>query len=85
MKIVIINGSHKKSGCTSLILNEIFHELSKFSDTDVKLIHVADLSLKYCIGCGTCYKTGKCIYNDDRKCPPRVHLHLKRASSYVSI
>lgn len=65
MKIVIVNGSHRKNGSTALILNELFQELKKYDDADVQLIHVADLSLKFCVGCGFCYKTGWCIYRDD--------------------
>lgn len=29
------------------------------------MVHVSDLSLQYCVGCGSCYKTGACIYKDD--------------------
>ena len=65
MKIVIVNGSHRKNGATALILNEMYQQLKKYSDVDVQMIHVADLSLKYCVGCGFCYKTGECIYKDD--------------------
>lgn len=65
MKIVIINGSHRKNGATALILNEMCRQLKKYSDVDVQIIHVADLSLKYCVGCGFCYKNGGCIYKDD--------------------
>lgn len=65
MKIVIVNGSHRKNGATALILNEMHQQLKKCSDVDVQMIHVADLSLKYCVGCGSCYKTGACIYKDD--------------------
>lgn len=65
MKIVIVNGSHRKNGTTALILGEIQQQLKKYSDVDVKMIHVADLDLKYCVGCGSCYKSGVCIYKDD--------------------
>lgn len=65
VKIVIVNGSHRKNGATALILNEMYQQLKKYSDVDVQMIHVADLSLKYCVGCGFCYKTGECIYKDD--------------------
>ena len=65
MKIVIVNGSHRKNGATALILNEMYQQLKKYCDVDVQMIHVADLSLKYCVGCGSCYKTGACIYKDD--------------------
>lgn len=65
MRIVIVNGSHRKNGATALILNEMYRQLKKYSDVDVQMIHVADLELKYCVGCGSCYKTGACIYKDD--------------------
>lgn len=62
---IIINGSHRKNGSTASILNGLFQQLKKHDDVDVKLINVADLSLNYCVGCGNCYKNGKCIYRDD--------------------
>ena len=65
VKIVIVNGSYRKNGATALILSEIHQQLKKYSDVDVQMIHVADLELKYCVGCGSCYKTGACIYKDD--------------------
>ena len=65
MKIVIVNGSYRKNGATALILSEMHQQLKKYSDVDVQMIRVADLELKYCVGCGSCYKTGACIYKDD--------------------
>lgn len=65
MRIVIVNGSYRKNGATALILNEMYQQLKKYSDVEVQMIHVADLSLQYCVGCGSCYKTGACIYKDD--------------------
>ncbi len=65
MKIIIINGSYRKNGATALILNQMYQKLRKYRDIDVQMIHVADLSLTYCVGCGSCYKTGTCIYKDD--------------------
>lgn len=65
MNIVIVNGSYRKNGATARILNAMYQQLKKYSDIDVQIIHVADLELKYCAGCGSCYKTGTCIYKDD--------------------
>lgn len=65
MKIVIVNGSHRKNGATSIILNEMNKELKKHSNVEVQMVHVSDLSLQYCVGCGSCYKTATCIYKDD--------------------
>lgn len=65
MKIVIINGSPRKTGATAAILNEIDSYWKQYQDVEVKVVHVADLDLKYCIGCCACYKTGSCVYMDD--------------------
>lgn len=65
MKILIINGSHRKNGATASILNEISLKLMKYRDVEVEVVHLADLKLNFCIGCCSCYKTGKCIYDDD--------------------
>ncbi len=40
MKIVIINGSHRKNGATALILNEMYKELKKHSDVEIQIIHL---------------------------------------------
>lgn len=65
MKVVIINGSHRKNGTTAMILNEMYQQLKKYYDAEVQIIHVSDLELRYCVGCGVCYQTGACIYKDD--------------------
>ena len=65
VKIVIVNGSYRKNGATAHILYEMYQQLKKYSDADVQMIHVADMELGYCVGCGNCYKTGECIYKDD--------------------
>jgi len=65
MKIIIINGSHRKNGATALILRKMHQKLKTFPDIEIQFYHIADLNLKYCIGCCKCYKNGKCVFNDD--------------------
>lgn len=65
MKIIIINGSHRKNGATALILQEMQRKLETCPNVEIRFYHVADLDLKYCVGCCKCYKNGKCIFNDD--------------------
>lgn len=65
MKIIIVNGSHRKNGATGRILHEMYQQLCKYKDVDVEMVHVADLELNYCVGCASCYKNGNCIYHDD--------------------
>lgn len=65
MKIIIINGSHRKTGATALILHQIYQRLQTYPNVEIQFYNVADLELKYCVGCCKCFKNGKCIYNDD--------------------
>lgn len=65
MKILIINGSHRKNGATALILHEMYQKLETYPNAEIQFYNVADLNLNYCVGCCRCYKNGKCIFNDD--------------------
>ena len=64
MKIIIINGSPRKKGATATILNEICLNLVKYPNVEVETINLADIEMNFCVGCCSCYKTGKCIFND---------------------
>lgn len=76
MKIVVINGSHRKNGATASILNELCCALKKRPKVQIQYIHVSDLYLKYCTGCGRCYQRGTCIFEDDIE-----HLSLEIAKA----
>ena len=65
MKIIIINGSHRKNGTTALILHEMHQKLETYPNVEIQFYNVADLNLNYCVGCCKCYKNGKCIFYDD--------------------
>ena len=65
MKIVIINASFRKNGATAKILDEFVNQLKLHADTDIKAFHLTDLKMKFCQGCCSCYKTGKCFIDDD--------------------
>ena len=41
MKIVIINGSHRKNGATAIILNEMYEKLKRHSNVEVRMVHVS--------------------------------------------
>ena len=65
MKIIIINGSHRKNGATASILREMYQKLKTYPNVEIQFYNVADFELNYCVGCCKCYKNGKCIFNDD--------------------
>lgn len=67
MKILVFNGSPRKSQGTTDVLLEAFIEGAKRANAEVEKHHVIDLDIKGCRGCFTCWwKTpGKCVHNDD--------------------
>ena len=63
MKVLLINGSPKANGNTAFALSqmaEIFHD----AGVDTEIIHVGNEAIRGCIGCASCYKTGKCVFDD---------------------
>ncbi|WP_407441754.1 flavodoxin family protein [Fibrobacter sp.] len=64
MNILIINGSPKKSGLTSQML-EVMREEAANNGAIVDVVHANDLTIKPCLGCMACRKTGKCVLPED--------------------
>jgi len=63
MKVLLINGSPHTSGNTAFALaqmEEVFHQ----AGIDTETIQVGSQLIRGCIGCGSCYKTGKCVFDD---------------------
>jgi multimeric flavodoxin WrbA len=65
MKIILINGSPRKTGTTGKILANMNTILSSYNEVETELVHISDLDFKYCVGCSNCYKTGDCFLKDD--------------------
>ena len=65
MKIIIINGSHRKNGTTALILYEMYQKLETYPNVEIQFYNVADFNLQYCVGFCKCYKNVKFIFNYD--------------------
>lgn len=64
MKIIIINGSPRKSGATATLLKRMNDFLIAQSDVEVVFINLSDYSLLPCSGCMHCYRNGICCQND---------------------
>ena len=63
MKVILVNGSPHKSGCTYTALKEIADELEK-NGIEVELFWTGNKPLSGCMGCRSCYDSGKCIMDD---------------------
>lgn len=64
MKVLLLNGSPHKEGCTYTALKEVAGELEK-EGIATEILHVGGQAVHGCMGCGGCGKLGKCVYDDD--------------------
>ena len=63
MKVLLINGSPKKAGCTFTALNEVSKSLNE-EGIETEIIHVGNKDIRGCIACRKCKTNGKCVFND---------------------
>ena len=63
MKVLMLNGSPKDHGNTAAALAEMAAIFAQ-EGIEVELVQVGQLQVRGCIGCGTCYKTKKCVFDD---------------------
>lgn len=63
MKVLLINGSPHQNGCTARALHEVATTLNK-ENIETEIINVGHLAIRGCIACGSCYKNGKCVFDD---------------------
>lgn len=64
MKVLLINGSTHKNGTTNAALETIVKEL-KAQGVDSEVVCLGTAAVHSCMGCGSCQKTGKCVFGDD--------------------
>ncbi|MDD3172740.1 MAG: flavodoxin family protein [Herbinix sp.] len=63
MKVIAINGSPKPKGNTYYALKTVCEELEK-QTVETEIIHVGNMQIKGCIGCGRCQE-GHCSFSDE--------------------
>ncbi|MDD3646932.1 MAG: flavodoxin family protein [Candidatus Dojkabacteria bacterium] len=64
MKILAINGSHRKGGNTEILLKEALGSCQK-AGAEIELIQLADMKIEYCAAHGSDFcKNEGCIYKD---------------------
>ena len=65
MKVLLINGSCNKNGCTFRALTEI-ENILKQEKIETEIIQLGSNPIRDCIGCRGCAQNGnKCVFNDD--------------------
>lgn len=63
MKVLLINGSPHKEGCTYVALKEVAGALEK-EGIETEIVWIENKPVGGCIACGTCRNTGKCVFDD---------------------
>ena len=63
MKVLILNGSPRKDGNTSIAIRELTEVLEK-EGMETEEIRVGNLDIRGCIACESCSRTGKCAFDD---------------------
>lgn len=63
MRVLLLNGSPHKNGCTAMALRELAGELEK-AGVATEIVQVGHLAIRGCTACGGC-KDGRCVIRDD--------------------
>ena len=63
MKVLIINGSPRENGNTSVALSEMEKVFIK-NGIETETIQVGQKEIRGCLACNYCFKNGKCAIND---------------------
>ena len=63
MKVLLLNGSPRKSGNTSAALGEMVKVFSE-NGVETEVVQVGQKDVRGCIACYSCHESGKCVFND---------------------
>ncbi len=64
MKVLILNGSPRKNGNTTILLDEACKIFEK-ENVEYKIIDVGQKNIRGCMGCGYCGTHGECVIKDE--------------------
>jgi len=63
MKVLLVNGSPHKEGCTHIALQEVAKTLNE-AGIETEIYWIGNRPISGCIACGQCIATGKCCIDD---------------------
>lgn len=64
MKVLLINGSPRSNGNTSIALSEVAETLES-NGIETEIVSVGTRAVQGCIACRQCVEKGRCVFNDD--------------------
>lgn len=63
MKVLIINGSPRVNGNTSIAVKEMEKTFQE-NGVEVDVVQIGNQDIRGCIACGSCKTKGKCVFDD---------------------
>lgn len=63
MKVLLVNGSSRRNGCTQAALNEAARALNE-ENIETEFFFIGNEALPDCIACRRCREIGHCVFND---------------------
>ena len=63
MKVLMINGSPRPNGTTSIALGEM-EKIFAAEGIETEIIQIGSKAIRGCIGCSKCVELGKCVFDD---------------------
>ena len=63
MKVLMLNGSPRQNGNTSIALEEM-RKIFESAGVETEIVRVGSRDVRGCIACGRCEKIGQCVFDD---------------------
>ena len=63
LKVLILNGSPRKNGNTSIAIREMENIFAQ-NGVETKIVQIGQMDVRGCIACGSCAEKGKCVFDD---------------------
>lgn len=63
MKVLILNGSPRTEGNTSIAIHEMVQVFKK-EGVETEVVQIGNQNVRGCIACGHCFEAGKCVFDD---------------------
>lgn len=79
MKVLLINGSPHKEGCTYVALKEVASTLEQ-EGIETEIVWIENKPIGGCIACMGCRSTGKCVFDDVVN---RIREKCKEADGFI--
>ena len=63
MKVLVLNGSPRMGGNTSIAVEEFVNTL-EHEGVEAEVVQIGNMDIRGCIACNSCGNTGKCVFDD---------------------